>query len=313
LEKGPDNLGEVTIKRQTGSAGVQTFGSASGIKATWTLTFPNAVNSGRNFSFMWMPAFDNGKTISSASLWKKSNGDGTWSNVIPSFDASGRTVSFNYMNTSAGTVSYTVSDQGNALPVELTAFSAENSADKVKLKWKTATEINNYGFDVERKLLKEKETDSGNIGWKKIGFAAGSGNANSARDYSFSDNAPAAGTLLYRLKQMDINGAFKYSETVSLKCAIPSAYGLMQNYPNPFNPSTLISYQLPAASFVKIKIFDMLGREIRTLVNDYVEAGSSTVEWDGSDNNGSRVSSGIYIYNIKAGSFSAARKMNLLK
>ena len=94
---------------------------------------------------------------------------------------------------------------------------------------------------------------------------------------------------------------------------LPNDYSLFQNYPNPFNPSTLISYALPKASLVTVKIYDMLGREIRTLINGQQNAGVNSIQWNGENNYGSKVSSGTYIYMLKAGDFTLAKKMILLK
>jgi len=94
---------------------------------------------------------------------------------------------------------------------------------------------------------------------------------------------------------------------------VPVKYTLFQNYPNPFNPSTIISYALPKSSLVTVKIYDMLGREVKTLVNEEQNLGVNTIQWNGDNNYGARVSSGTYIYRIKAGDFIQAKKMILLK
>jgi len=193
-----------------------------------------------------------------------------------------------------------------SLPVELTSFSASVvNGSTVNLSWKTATEVNNYGFDVER--------SSGNSGWQKIGFVAGSGNSNSPKDYSFTDNPSGATSFSYRLKQIDVGGSFKYFDPVTVNLTLSGKPKLLQNSPNPFNPSTTIKFYTPNTSDVTIKIYDMLGREVTTLISQQTTAGYHIVYWNGKDSRGENVASGIYLYRLTAGNFSETKKMNLLK
>jgi len=192
------------------------------------------------------------------------------------------------------------------LPVELTSFTASVvNGTTVNLTWNTATEVNNYGFDIER--------SSGNEGWQKIGFVAGNGNSNSPKEYSFTDNPSGGTSFSYRLKQIDINGAFKYYDAVKVNLTASSKPQLLQNNPNPFNPSTTIKFYTPNTSDVSIKIYDMLGREVLTLFNKQTTAGFHIVYWNGKDSRGENVASGVYLYRLTAGSFSETKKMNLLK
>ena len=194
----------------------------------------------------------------------------------------------------------------DGLPVELTSFSASVvNGNSVKLTWKTATEVNNYGFDVER--------SSGNSGWKKIGFVAGSGNSNSPKEYSFADNPSGGTSFSYRLKQIDVGGSFQYYDPVTVNLTLSDKPQLLQNSPNPFNPSTTIKFYTPNTSDVSIKIYDMLGREVTTLINKETTAGYHIVYWNGRDSRGENVASGVYLYRLTAGSFSETKKMNLLK
>jgi hypothetical protein len=185
------------------------------------------------------------------------------------------------------------------LPVELTSFTSKLLNDKVLLNWSTKTEVNNYGFDVERKV---------NGNWQKIGFVEGNGNSNSPKEYSFSDNKLVGGsTFNYRLKQIDNDGQFEYSDIIEV-VNVPTEFALFQNYPNPFNPSTKIRYQLPAESKVVIKIYNILGSEVMELVNDKKEAGVYEVNF-----NADNLSSGTYIYKINADNFVQTKKMILIK
>jgi hypothetical protein len=184
-------------------------------------------------------------------------------------------------------------------PVELSSFTVQNNIDEVDLNWSTATEINNYGFDVERKLQ--------NTDWMKIGFVQGHGNSNSSKSYSFVDKSPAGGKSQYRLKQIDHDGTFKYYNPVDVTVNI-SAFKLGQNYPNPFNPTTVISYSIPEKIFVKLTVFDVLGRVVSELVNSQQESGVYNVTL-----NGSKLNSGIYFYQFQAGNYSQVKKLLLLK
>jgi hypothetical protein len=200
---------------------------------------------------------------------------------------------------------YIASKSGSPLPVELTSYTAEIAEKSVELKWKTATETNNYGFEIQRSDVSPQQ--SGNI-WSKIGFVEGNGTTNAPKSYSFIDKS-ANGKTSYRLKQIDRDGKFEYSQTVEVTAAsTPKEFALEQNYPNPFNPTTAISYQLSAFSFTTLKIYDAIGREVATLVNEVKEAGSYSAQFDGT-----KLSSGLYFYKLTTNQFSSIRKMLLLK
>ncbi len=211
------------------------------------------------------------------------------------------------------------------LPVELTSFSASVVGNAVKLNWKTETEVNNYGFEVERKVGSLQSTVSNpstdETGYEKIGFVNGSGNSNSPKSYSFEDKVVTAGKYSYRLKQIDNDGKYEYSQIVEVDLGLPTKFELSQNYPNPFNPITKIRYSIPTPSassplakgrnevgFVSLKVYDILGNEVATLVNEEQQAGVYEV---GFNPNG--LASGIYFYKLQSGSFVQTRKMTLLK
>ena len=200
-----------------------------------------------------------------------------------------------------------------SLPVELTTFSADVIERKIILKWQTATELNNYGFDVERR------DTSFEAKWEKIGFVEGHGNSNSPKFYEYTDNELIGGNRLYRLKQIDINGNYEYTETIEVNLDLPDRFLLYQNYPNPFNPSTTISYFLPSESNVKIEIYDVTGRTIKTFTVNPQPKGGHKVVWDGTNANGVKVSTGIYIYRFESTSletnehFAKSAKLMLIK
>jgi len=193
------------------------------------------------------------------------------------------------------------------LPVELTAFTAASTnAATIELNWQTATEVNNYGFEIERS--QNTEVSSRN-NWEKIGFVQGNGNSNSPKDYFFTDASPLSGTVQYRLKQIDNDGKYDFSKEVEIMVtALPKAFALEQNYPNPFNPSTIIKYSIPSASNVSLKIYDILGNEVANLVNEKKEAGSYQVQFDGS-----RLTSGVYFYKLQAEGVALTKKLLLMK
>lgn len=191
------------------------------------------------------------------------------------------------------------------LPVELISFNLSPKNEIVRLSWQTASELNNSGFEVERSGPASKPAM-----WEKIGFIAGAGTCDTIKYYFFSDKLKSPGRYSYRLKQVDFDGSYKYSKVLTCNFEVSGKFILYQNYPNPFNPSTVISYQLPAACLVTLKIYDILGNEIATLVNEFQQAGIKNFEFNIRNYN---LSSGIYIYRIQTDSFRAEKKLLLIK
>lgn len=200
-------------------------------------------------------------------------------------------------------------DGANALPVELTSFTATTIDNKVQLNWQTATEVDNYGFQVERKVHSAEST-----GWEEIGFVNGHGNSNSVKEYSFVDNLDHNLSLnldrkiYYRLKQIDTGGDFEYSNVVEVVFNLPAQFSLEQNFPNPFNPSTTINFSIPESGNVLLKIYDMLGRESAVLINETKTAGNYSIKFDAEN-----LSSGIYFYTLKANGMTETKKMFLIR
>jgi Secretion system C-terminal sorting domain len=201
------------------------------------------------------------------------------------------------------------------LPVELTSFSAKVINNRVELNWQTATEVNNYGFEIERL---QNSKIAGLQNWEKVGFVKGNGNSNSPKEYSFVDNNSLSGKVDYRLKQIDNDGSFKYSQIVEASFMKPDKFELSQNYPNPFNPGTTIKYSVANAGFVTMKLYNIVGEEVATLVNEEESAGYYKVEFSAkggsaSGGNASNLASGIYFYTLTAGNFRETKKLVLLK
>jgi hypothetical protein len=191
---------------------------------------------------------------------------------------------------------------GPPIPVELISFNADYNSGNVDLSWITATELNNSGFEIERK------SEDGE--WNKITFIQGSGTTTEIKHYFFSDEVKAlnTSTLFYRLKQIDFDGSFEYSKEIEVDINLPIEFQFEQNYPNPFNPVTLIKYQLPFKSSITIKIFDILGNEVETLVNEEKDVGYYQISF-----NASELSSGIYFYTLQTENYLVTKKMILLK
>ena len=196
------------------------------------------------------------------------------------------------------------SPEGEPLPVELSTFTAVQIGSNVLLKWTTETEINNFGFEVER----ANELNGSAHQWSKIGFVEGNGNSNSPKNYLFTDNPTTGNKYYYRLKQIDSDGQTEYSNIISIDLNIPNQYALYQNYPNPFNPNTSITYNLPIDGKVALKIYDVLGNEVRILINENQKAGAYTIPFYAGD-----LASGIYICKITANNFISSIKMILMK
>lgn len=191
-----------------------------------------------------------------------------------------------------------------ALPVELKTFNFSINNNIVSLNWETASEVNNYGFEIEKKTI---ASDTESL-WRKIGFVEGFGNSNSPKFYEFNDQISEGGNKFeYRLKQIDINGQFEYSDKIEVEIT-PNEYLLTQNYPNPFNPTTNITFNLPQKSEVSIKVFNMLGKEIKELVNEVKDVGIYSVEF-----NANNLPSGVYYYSLKTNNYTQTKKMLLVK
>jgi len=187
-----------------------------------------------------------------------------------------------------------------ALPVELISFSAVLLENKVQLKWRTETEVSNYGFEILRSTQNDR--------WDIIGFAEGHGNSNSPKDYSFIDENVTARKYSYRLKQIDTDGKFEYSKVIEVDLGSPMNYDLSQNYPNPFNPSTTIRFSVLESSFINLSIFNSLGEIVKELVKEVKAPGVYTIAFNAKD-----LPSGTYIYRIQTTDFVQTKKMILLK
>ncbi|NUN09051.1 MAG: T9SS type A sorting domain-containing protein [Ignavibacteriaceae bacterium] len=189
---------------------------------------------------------------------------------------------------------------GSPLPVEFTAFTSSVTGNSVTLKWTTASETNNRGFEVERK------GEDGQFVLR--GFIEGAGTSVNTQNYAFTDADVTAGKYTYRIKQMDFDGRYAYSDEIEVDVTTPAEFELAQNYPNPFNPSTAIKYSIKFDGPVSLRVYDNLGTQVAELVNEHQKSGTYTVNFDASG-----LSSGVYFYSITSPGFNATKKLTILK
>ncbi len=203
---------------------------------------------------------------------------------------------------SIGTVA-TLAQMTDIVPVEMLTFTASITNSEIRLLWATASELNNRGFEIERSVNSDNN-------FVTVGFVNGKGNSTEINYYSFTDYPQLSGIneIYYRLKQVDFDGTFNYSDIVNVNYDVPAEFVLDQNYPNPFNPSTSISYFVPEESFVSIKVYDFLGREVITLVNETKPTGSYDINF-----NASNLPSGTYFCTMNAAGYVNTIKMLLIK
>ena len=186
------------------------------------------------------------------------------------------------------------------IPVELTSFTASVNEGNVVLNWSTATETNNHLFEIERKAVTSE--------YITIGYVEGAGTTTEPQNYGYTDNKVETGTYTYRLKQVDFDGTFTYSNEVEVDVTAPLSFNLDQNYPNPFNPTTNISYSIPEAGNIILAVYNTVGEKVAVLVNGYSEAGHFDVSF-----NASNLPSGVYLYKLQSANSVQTKKMMLLK
>ncbi len=316
-----------------GSTATDTNGTAIWGRSNYTaknivLLYDNIAGTGKPLAITYVE--DEGVAVSSIAKFYSDSVNavaGRWGSIIPNVNANGirrieqrslatgEVVNFttaaagvwpsgaNTVNPTGGLTTPIIIDYTDlTVPVELSSFSAALKSGSVDLSWKTITETNNEGFDIERKEL--------NGSYSKIGYVSGHGSTTSMHDYSFSDKTIQSKNYVYRLKQIDFDGSYKYSSEISVSNSIIKNFSLSQNYPNPFNPTTVISYRLPSESQVTLKVFNVIGAEVATLVNEKQEAGIYNIQFSMGKN---QIASGVYLYQLKAGSFNQTKKMILEK
>ena len=296
IAAGTPTVDNVTVTR---ISGVAPTGTGDKANRSWAITSTSSAS--RDLTFSWVSNDDGNVDLTNAIVFLSTNSGTSWTSVSGALDvSSSRSITASGQTLSTSSSLFTIGDAATPLPVELTSFTSSVNANVVTLNWATATEKNNYGFDVERLATGQS--------WVKIGFVQGAGISNAVKQYSFVDKNLAAGSYSYRLKQIDNDGTFKYLPAIEVSVGAQPVSFSIGNYPNPFNPSTIIRYSLPSNAFVNISIYNMLGQKVVTLVNQNMEQGVHEVSF-----NASSLATGAYIYRIEAGSYSATKKMLLLK
>ena len=219
-------------------------------------------------------------------------------------------IQFNTNDPYHSVVNVSVIGSNIPLNIELSLFNAIAIGSDVELHWRTETEINNFGFEIECRVVGNLTQE-----WKTVGFVQGSGTSNSRQDYAYKDRALSFGRYAYRIKQIDNDGYFKYYGNVEVDVLSPRSFLLEQNYPNPFNPSTILIYNLPVRSQVRLTVYNLIGQIITRLVDQEQETGYHQQAW-----NAGNLSAGIYIYRLEAVSLTEpaqhidfVRKMILMK
>jgi hypothetical protein len=189
-------------------------------------------------------------------------------------------------------------------PVELISFNADIVGKNIQLNWITATEANSYGFSIER--------SRDNSSFEEVGFVNAAGNSSSIKNYKFVDKLTAFGKYYYRLKQIDMNGTFEYSQEVEVSINNPNDFSLSQNYPNPFNPTTRVKFSIPSKSYVRLNLYDVLGNQVGQILDGEIEAGvhEATIS---SNEIGGPLSSGIYFLKLETENFQKSIKITLTK
>jgi hypothetical protein len=297
------NLGITSIVR--GHA-VQSGGGESSIKRYFDIT--PSVNTGLNatLQFSYDESELNGKSEGDLSLYRSTDAGVTWQIAGGTVNASENTVTLSGID---GFSRWTLAGSNSPLPVLISSFIVSTHRLNAELRWTTATEVNNYGFEIE-KSSNTKISNFQNSSWEKIGFVEGNGTSNTAHEYTYSDRSLSAGKYSYRLKQIDRDGKFGYSMVTDVTVgSAPLTFELAQNHPNPFNPSTNIEFTVPVTGKATLKVYNVVGQEVATLFDGIAEAGI----FHQSVFNASQLSSGIYLVRLVSEGKMQVRKMMLMK
>lgn len=276
----------------------------------WSITVTSGTVNGTyciTLDLAGVPGINNYSTLH---LLKRDNANSAWVDIGVPTDISGSVLKWCYPSLTSFSEFGIGGDVGNPLPVELASFVAAGNGRNVSLNWTTKTEINSNRFVVERSLSRHSLSFDGHSLWEPVGEVKASGNSNSPKEYQYTDKNLNSGKYSYRLKMIDNDGSFEYSDVIEAEVELPREYSMTQNYPNPFNPTTIISYQLPVDTRVKLELYSITGEKVATLIDDIQEAGYHNYQLT---TNNYQLSSGVYIYRMVAGDFVSVKKMVVLK
>lgn len=294
------DLGDVTLTR---GHSIQTAPNGNESIERFYDVSPSQNNSGLDaeLTFTYNDAELNGRTESELEFFKSTDGGSSWSEEgFDSRDANANTVTLGGI---ASLSRWTLGSENSPLPVELTTFNATADGQTVQLTWKTTSETQNAGFEIER-------TNGDADAWTQVGFVEGPGTTSEPQTYAFTDaDFPyEAETLRYRLKQVDLDGESEYSPGVEVALGVPDALTLHGNFPNPFTGQTTIRYELPQTDHVRIVVYDLLGRKVATLVDDEQDAGRHQIQFGARD-----LASGMYIVRLSANGTTQTQKIRRVR
>lgn len=288
------NMGETLVERYHG---VRSGNNNQSILRTYNIVPLNNTGLNSTFRFQYDESELNG--IPEAQLVMFDSPDGAnnnWFLVGGQVNATNNYVEYSVINSYKY---FTLGSSVNQIPVELTSFNAVRHANKVTIDWSTSTETENRGWEIQRKINSE---------WEITGFVEGAGTSVKPITYTFEDNNVYNSNVSYRLKQIDFNGEYSFSNEIEVDGYSPNKFVLNQNYPNPFNPETIIKFEVPFTSNINLSVYNILGEKVLTLVNEVLEAGAYSKSF-----NGMNLSSGMYIYKLTAGEISLTKSMLLVK
>jgi hypothetical protein len=276
------------------------------VNKQWNISENNIGGSVANLKFFWLTA-NEASGFNPASQVIVGRYDGFQWLVIPAIVSGSGSINDPYAASVYGITQFSSFGVGNdgALPVELIAFYGEQNSTNISLHWNTATEVNSYSFEIERKNLSDNN-------WLKIGSLYANFFSNSPKSYSFIDKNINPGGYQYRLKMIDNDGSYKYSKVIELNAKLSFGLELLQNYPNPFNPSTRINYKVPYNANVLIEVFNVLGSKVAELVNEFKSVGYYNVEFVPAHDYKS-LASGVYYYKLTATDIKTGNSLNLIK
>ena len=287
----------VTVTRVNGTQGIVSVGGNESIARRFSVSYSGSAFN-KNLTIKWLPPEDNGKTLNIMELW---GFNGTkWYPISDSPQDASATRSLTESITSFDQI-YTATDALNPLPIELTDIVAQVQNGEVVLRWQTATEVNNSGFEIEHSI--------DNVNFEKVGFVPGAGNTTEAQEYSFNVGKLPAGKHYFRLKAIDFDGVVSYSPVVEAEVPLTEAFSLSPVYPNPFQSVARFTLTVAEPQQVRVEVFDMLGRRVEVLHDGQVEGGRVyTFTLDGTE-----LPAGMYFYRVTGEHFTASKNVTLLK